>query len=174
MTVDEPEAASQPRTGLLHATAVAVEGLAALLVGPSGSGKSDLALRMLAGTFRDRGRSVTAHLVSDDQVVLERAAGRLLVRPPGAIAGLVEVRDIGLVSFDHVAEAEARLVVDLCGVGDRLPDPDERREVLGVPLPILRLDAFHASAPAKVVLWLARLCAEDGGAAAWRRTGARL
>lgn len=168
------EPASAPRATLLHATAVAVEGSAALLTGPSGSGKSDLALRMLTGAFRDRGRMLTARLVSDDQVVVERAGDRLRVRAPDAIAGLVEVRDIGLVTFDHLPEAEARLIVDLRGAGERLPDPGERREVLGVPLPVLRLDAFHASAPAKVALWLARLCAEDGGAAAWRCEGARL
>lgn len=172
MTAGEP--APAPRSTLLHATAIAVEGRAALLTGPSGSGKSDLALRLLTGAFRDREREVVARLVSDDQVVVERVGDRLRVRPPGPIAGLVEVRGIGLVSFEHVLDAEARLIVDLQGAGERMPDAGERSELLGVPLPVLRLDAFGASAPAKVVLWLARLCAEDGGGAAWRRPGTRL
>ena len=85
----------------LHATAVAIGGVAVLIEGPSGSGKSDLALRLI-----DRG----AVLISDDQTLLIRAGSRLLARPPQTIAGKLEVRGVANAAFARRLERADRLV----------------------------------------------------------------
>ena len=71
---------------MVHATCVAIGDRAVLLCGPSGSGKSDLALRLIDGG---------AQLVADDQVVLRAEGGRIVARAPEALAGRMEVRGIG-------------------------------------------------------------------------------
>ncbi len=86
-----PAGAIVSETLLVHATAVAIEGEAVLLRGPSGSGKSDLALRLIDGG---------AQLVADDQTLLRRAGGRVLASAPPAIAGLLEVRGVGVVRVE--------------------------------------------------------------------------
>src|SRR3954469_6681496 len=77
----------------LHASTVATEGRAVLITGPSGSGKSDLTLRLL-----DRGFA----LVSDDQTIVKRDGDRLLASPPPNISGKLEIRGIGIVDMDHL------------------------------------------------------------------------
>lgn len=124
----------------IHATAIAIAGRAVLLVGPPGSGKSDLALRLI-----DRG----AALVADDRVVLTRAGDRVLAAPPPATAGLIEIRGVGIVDAPHVAHVPVALVVELAAVPARLPDA-ATRDVAGVAVPCLALAAFEASAPLKV------------------------
>jgi serine kinase of HPr protein (carbohydrate metabolism regulator) len=124
----------------IHATAVAIGGRAVLLVGPSGSGKSDLALRLI-----DRG----AALIADDRVALTRVGDHLTAAPPPMIAGLIEVRGVGLITVPHVAGVRVALVVDLTAPIDRLPQA-MTREVAGVALPAVALAAFEASAPLKV------------------------
>lgn len=125
--------------GTIHATAVARDGAAVLLVGPSGAGKSDLALRLI-----DRGWN----LVADDRVVPVRRGDALWLGAPAAIAGLLEVRGVGLVRLPYVV-APARLVVDLALAPARLPRP-MTRAVAGVTLPLAALRPFEASAPLKV------------------------
>jgi serine kinase of HPr protein (carbohydrate metabolism regulator) len=127
---------------MIHATCVVVGGAGVLLRGPSGSGKSDLALRLIDGG---------AALVADDRVLLARENGRLVGRAPPAIAGLLEVRGLGLVPVTPVPAAEIDLVVDLrpCGAIERLPEP-AWCAYLGVRLPLVALEPFHASATAKV------------------------
>src|SRR5580765_1080507 len=100
---------------LLHATAVAIDGRAALLRGRSGSGKSDLALRLI-----DAG----ARLVTDDQSVLSRRDDAIIVCPPARISGLMEVRGIGIVRVEALAEAVVALIADLVPPEqiDRLPE----------------------------------------------------
>src|SRR5436853_4152411 len=88
----------------IHASTVASEGRAVLITAPSGSGKSDLALRLL-----DRGFS----LVSDDQTVVKRDGDKLLASPPPNIAGKLEIRGIGIVDVDHLAELPVALIVEL-------------------------------------------------------------
>src|SRR5580658_5234693 len=88
-------------TLLVHATAVAIGARAVLLRGPSGSGKSDLALRLI-----DAG----ARLVADDRCQLSREADAIVVRAPAAIAGLIEVRGIGILGVDTVPEARLALI----------------------------------------------------------------
>ena len=129
---------------LVHATAVQVEGTGVLLRGPSGSGKSDLALRLI-----DAG----AILVADDQCALERAPAGIEVRAPAPLAGKLEVRGLGIITLPAATSAILGLVVDLVAppAVSRLPDP-QTAEILGVSLPCVRLAAFEASAAAKLRL----------------------
>ncbi|ALJ38726.1 aldolase [Azospirillum sp. Sp 7] len=115
-----------------------------LLRGPSGSGKSDLALRMI-----DAG----ALLVADDRVELRVDRGRLMARAPAALAGLLEVRGVGIMPMPTVTEVEIRLVVDLVprDAVERLPE-EEAAELLDRPVPRLALCPFDASTPAKLKL----------------------
>jgi len=138
---------------LVHATAIAIGGRAVLLRGPSGCGKSDLGLRLI-----DAG----GQLVSDDQCELSRAGDRVVVRPPPAIAGLIEVRGIGIVRLDPLMQAPLALIVDLVAPEtiERLPEP-KFEQILGIDLPVTALAAFEISAAAKLSLAL-RVYAEPG------------
>jgi HPr kinase/phosphorylase len=133
----------------MHATAVAIDGKAVLLRGPSGSGKSDLALRLI-----DAG----ARLVADDQSELRRCGDGLLVRAPATIAGLFEVRGLGILRLDALAEAPVGLVADLMTADriDRLP-PRRAETILGVAVPQIEIAPFEASAAAKLRLALRAL-----------------
>jgi serine kinase of HPr protein (carbohydrate metabolism regulator) len=133
----------------IHASTVAIEGRAVMITGPSGSGKSDLALRLL-----DRGFA----LVSDDQTIVKRDGDRLLASPPPTIAGKLEIRGIGIVDMDHLFDLPVALIVELTSSDiQRLPDDSQERPILGVKLPLIAIDAMTASAPAKVVLVLDRM-----------------
>ena len=133
----------------LHASAVAAEGRAVLITGPSGSGKSDLALRLL-----DRGFT----LVSDDQTTVKRDGDRLLASPPPTIAGKLEIRGIGIVEMDNLTDMPVALIVELTMYQiQRMPDDSRERPILGVSLPIVTIDAMTASAPSKVALALDRM-----------------
>ncbi len=144
-----------PPGGLLrHATAVARDGLALLLEGPPGSGKSDMALRLI-----DRGWL----LVGDDQLLLAPdGTGGWQVSPPPRLAGLLEVRGVGLVRLPHAPAARAILVLDLAGPVERLPEPG-RDPATG--LPRMALAPFEASAPLKAerAFALARAGVDGGG-----------
>ena len=141
----------------LHATAIAVDGRAALLFGPSGAGKSDLALRCLMVQAWDGDRSIRAALVADDCVQIEAKSGRVICRSPATIAGLIEVRGIGVVAVPAIMEAEVVLAVHLTtGPVERMPDPADRYEILDLAIPSLRLNPFEGSAALKVLLALTR------------------
>ncbi len=129
----------------VHASTVAIAGRAVLLTGPSGSGKSDLALRLL-----DRGFA----LVSDDQTIIRRDGDRLLASAPPQIAGKLEVRGIGIVDIDATQDVPLALVVELTSSVARLPDDSRERSFLGIALPLVSIDALTASAPAKVAVAL--------------------
>lgn len=131
----------------VHATAVAIGGRAVLLMGPSGSGKSDLALRLI-----DRG----AALISDDYTVLTPTGGVLLAAPPGTIAGQMEVRGIGIVAAPFVANIAVALVVRLGGAVERMPPDHVMTTIAGVACPEIALDAFEGSAAIKVEMALDR------------------
>lgn len=139
---------SQLSSEMVHASTVAREGRAILISGPSGSGKSDLALRLL-----DRGFT----LVSDDQTIVRREGERLIASPPPNITGKLEIRGIGIIEMDHVRDIPIALFVELTSDIQRLPDENRERPVLGLPLPLIRIDALSASAPSKVVLALDRM-----------------
>lgn len=146
-------------TRLVHATCVAVDGIAALLLGPSGAGKSDLALRCIMADAMDGGRRIPARLVADDQVLMRREGDRLIVRAPEALLGRIEVRGLGIMAIEAIAEAELGLAVELDRRRpiERLPDPLPTYEAMGVNLPLLHLSPFEASAPLKLLLALHRL-----------------
>jgi HPr kinase/phosphorylase len=131
-------------TLLVHATAIAIEGDAVLLRGPPGAGKSDLALRLIEGGAR---------LLADDQTLLRRVGNHVLVRAPAAIAGLIEVRGVGVVRVDSLDEAPLALVVDLVPSAQVERIPDNRFEVvLGLTIPLMALAPFEVSAAAKLRL----------------------
>jgi len=132
----------------IHASTVALEGRAVLISGPSGSGKSDLTLRLL-----DRGFT----LVSDDQTIVKREGERLIASAPPTIKGKLEIRGIGIVEMDTVETAPIALYVELTSEIVRLPDDRRERPVLGVNLPLISVDAQTASAASKVSLALDRL-----------------
>jgi len=133
-------------SAFLHGTCVALESVGCLLLGPPGSGKSDLALRLIM----DHG----ARLVADDQVAVERRAAGLIASVPAPLAGLIEVRGLGIVRMAHRTRAPLGLAVVLVPPDEieRLPEAEEGVEYLGVALPLLRVTPFEASAPHKVRL----------------------
>ena len=135
-------------TETVHASTVATEGRAVLLGGPSGSGKSDLALRLL-----DRGFT----LVSDDQTIVRREGDRLIASAPPTIAGKLEVRGLGIVEMETLTDVPIALFVELTSDIERLPDENRERSILGVELPLISIDARTASAPSKVALALDRM-----------------
>jgi HPr kinase/phosphorylase len=139
-------------TTLVHATSVAIGGRAVLLRGPSGSGKSDLALRLI-----DAG----ARLVADDQTRIWRDGDVLLARAPESIAGLIEVRGVGIVRVESVPVARLVLIADLVAVQhvERLPEPSSET-IFGLAIPRVALAPFEASAPIKLRLALAAATGE--------------
>jgi serine kinase of HPr protein (carbohydrate metabolism regulator) len=143
-----PERGPRLSAETVHASTVARDGRAVLITGPSGSGKSDLALRLL-----DRGFT----LVSDDQTVVKKDGDRLLASAPPTIAGKLEIRGMGIVEMDRVDNVPVALIVELTGDIQRLPDDSRERPILGVRLPLITIDAMTASASAKVSLALDRM-----------------
>ncbi len=140
---------------LIHGTAIAVAGRAALIRGPTGSGKSDLALRCLAvaaGPLTPE----AARLVADDQVLADLAGGRVMLSAPATIRGLIEVRGLGILAVPACDAAGLALVVDLVAAGgvERLPEPGQLQTVCGVAVPCMKLAPFEMSAPLKLLLAL--------------------
>ena len=141
---------------LIHGTCVALDEIAVLLRGPPGSGKSDLAMRLLDGGAR---------LIADDQTMVESLAGQLTATAPETIAGQIEVRGMGVLEVEAEESGILGLVVDLVtNPPERMPEP-ETAEILGVVLPLLRLDPFEASAAAKLRLAARSLAGKARGSA---------
>ena len=132
----------------LHASCVANDGRAVLIAGPSGSGKSDLALRLLDHGFT---------LVSDDRTIVRKEGDKLVASAPATIKGKLEIRGIGIVDMQSVSDVPVALVVDLTSDNQRLPDDSRARLIRGMSIPVITVDAMTASAASKVTLGLDRL-----------------
>jgi serine kinase of HPr protein (carbohydrate metabolism regulator) len=148
MSQVQPAAGPRISAETLHASTVAIDGRAVLITGPSGSGKSDLALRLL-----DRGFT----LVSDDRTVVKRDGDRLLAAPAPNIAGKLEIRGIGIIDLESVGDVPVAIIVELTSDIQRLPDDSRVRPILGVAVPFVTIDAMTASAASKVALALDRM-----------------
>lgn len=133
-----------------HASAVLIGASAVLIRGPSGSGKSRLAMALIEA--QAQGLVRWARLIGDDRVVLEARSGALLVRPAPALAGLIEVRGLGIRRLPYEAVAAVGLVVDLAATdAERLPGPvTSKTAVSGIDLP--RLAVAPGADPLPVVL----------------------
>jgi len=151
--MSQMQAGAGPRLSAetIHASTVALDGRAVLITGPSGSGKSDLALRLL-----DRGFA----LVSDDQTIVKRDGDRLVATAPPNIAGKLEIRGIGIVDIDRLSDVPVALIVELTSEIERIPDDSRERLILGIRLPLISIDAMNASAPSKVAISLERMGAK--------------
>jgi serine kinase of HPr protein (carbohydrate metabolism regulator) len=125
----------------VHATCVAIGGRGVLIRGRSGSGKSDLALRLI-----DRG----ARLVSDDYSILSASEGHAYARAPETIAGKLEVRGVGIVALEPVSDVPVCLIADLDRVPERLPESAQGVAVAGTLVPSVAIAALEASAPLKL------------------------
>ncbi len=128
----------------IHGTCVALGRSGVVLRGPPGSGKSDLALRLIDGGAR---------LVADDRIELDVAAGELFASTPAAIAGLLEVRGLGVARMPSVERVRVAVVVDLVAADaiERLP-AQATCELLGVSVPRVRVEPFAATASPTVRL----------------------
>lgn len=133
---------------LIHATAVAIDGQGVLLMGASGSGKSDLALRLI-----DRG----AALVCDDYCDIIDGSGGPEIHAKPSISGKIEVRGVGVCSIDYVASAPLSMILQLDQSPERLPASDERVDLAGWSVPCAAVVPFEMSAPLKVEILLRRM-----------------
>jgi HPr kinase/phosphorylase len=122
----------------MHGSCAAREGAGVLLLGPPGAGKSDMVLRLLDYGFV---------LVADDRVDIEDG----IARPPAGLAGLLEVRGLGILRLPHDTSVRLRLAVNLCSGGARLPEP-ARHE--GLDLPMIVIDPARITAARQVALAL--------------------
>jgi serine kinase of HPr protein (carbohydrate metabolism regulator) len=129
---------------IAHATCIALAGAGVLLRGPSGSGKSNLALRLM-----ERG----ARLVADDCTALSRDGDAVLARAPETVRGVMEVRGVGVVRVPYQESIAVDLIVDLLPAPDaeRVPEPGSD-ELLGRPVRRIALHAFEEAALAKLEL----------------------
>jgi HPr kinase/phosphorylase len=140
---------------LVHGTCIAIDTKGVLLRGAPGSGKSDLALRLLGLSH------LGAKLVADDQVQLTRRGDELWAQAPAKIAELLEVRGVGIVRLAALGSVRLCLVLDLCASSardmvPRLPEAG-RCTIDGIGLPLYPCSPFEASAPDKVALLLRSL-----------------
>jgi serine kinase of HPr protein (carbohydrate metabolism regulator) len=130
----------------IHATCVAIDGVALLITGPSGAGKSDLALRLI-----DRG----AVLVSDDYTQLRRVNDILSASAPSTILGKIEVRGIGIIDIPTIQDVPVKLMVEISPAVERYPVVSTTK-IDGIPIAWVGVAAHEASAPVKVELALKR------------------
>ena len=134
----------------IHASCVALGNQGVLLLGKSGAGKSDLALRLIDGG---------AALVADDRTILSTRGGALFARAPESIPGLLEIRGLGIVKLQVRTKVKVSLVVRLGREDARLPVHRLYRPPaplsLRRPPPEIALNGHFASAPAKVRMALA-------------------
>lgn len=123
---------------LVHATAVSINGHGVLITGDSGSGKSDLALRLI-----DRG----AVLISDDQVRLSQKNDIITLHRPAQIEGKIEIFGLGIMECDSVEQSGLKLCVKLSEQIERYPMDSQIETIAGIAIPFIRVYSKMASAP---------------------------
>jgi len=160
-------APSRPDPGpSVHATAVAFGSCGVLITGPTGSGKSDVAVRLITTGARYPGITAPASLVADDRVMLTRdAGGSLWAAAPPSLFGRLEVRGLGIMEVPATEASALRLCVDLLAPhesAERYPVVAETYDFDGVHIPKVRLQPFEASLEAKVLLALATTLGAPG------------
>ena len=126
---------------MIHGTAISIGGHAVLIMGESGSGKSDLALRLI-----DRG----AILISDDVVFVETRDNAAILTLAPNIAGKIEVRGVGISNVDFITSAPLRLVIEFVDAPDRLPEDIAHTIIGDYVVPVSRLNPFEQSSAIKV------------------------
>jgi serine kinase of HPr protein (carbohydrate metabolism regulator) len=132
-----------------YATAVTYCGFGILIRGPSGSGKSDLALRLI-----DDG----AGLVADDQVVIKSVGQELYLSPPDSLSGLIEVRGVGVIKIEYVSDIRLCLIVELDPRNEIQRIPKIKEELIKkIPVPVINMYAFESSVLAKIKIILGYL-----------------
>ncbi len=142
------QAINQATQKTIHATAVAIGDHGVIIQGPSGSGKSDLALRIV-----DRG----ALLISDDQVIAKKDNDSIRLHAPTNIAGKMELYSLGIYEVPHVSDIELVMTVQLSDDAERYPMDQQLDILLGMNIPLIKLDGRLASAPIKVEMALQKI-----------------
>lgn len=132
----------------IHTTCVSIKNRGILLLGAPASGKSDLALRLILHH--------QAILVSDDRTDIEIKSNKAYANTPQKIAGMIEVRGVGIQKMPYISGIEIKLAVELVKTYkeiERLPQ-EEFYEIEGIKIPLIKIYPFEASAPDKIVIKL--------------------
>ena len=125
----------------IHSTSVVIDDNGVLILGDSGSGKSDLALRLI-----DNG----ATLISDDISICRKSSNNIYLHCPPEIKGLLEVREIGIITVPFVERIKLRLVVNLKSKNNERFPKNNYFRILGINIPLINIDAKNSSAVAKI------------------------
>ena len=125
----------------IHSTSVVIDDNGVLILGDSGSGKSDLALRLI-----DSG----ATLISDDISICRKNSNNIYLYCPPEIKGLLEVREIGIITVPFVERIKLRLVVNLKSINNERFPKDSCFRILGIKIPIINIEGKNSSAVAKI------------------------
>ncbi len=125
----------------IHSTSVVIDDNGVLILGDSGSGKSDLALRLI-----DNG----ATLISDDISICRKNSNNIYLHCPPEIKGLLEVREIGIITVPFVERIKLRLVVNLKSKNNERFPKDNSFRILGIKIPLISIEGKNSSAVAKI------------------------
>ena len=129
----------------MHSSSVVIDDNGVLIMGNSGSGKSDLALRLI-----DNG----ATLISDDISICKKTLNNIYLYCPPEIKGLLEVREIGIMTVPFVEKIKLQLVVNLKSKNNERFPKDSSLKILGIKIPLINIDGKNSSAIAKIKLKL--------------------
>ena len=132
----------------LHATCIAIKQNGILLLGKSGAGKSDLALRLI--------ENKNAILVADDRVDIKKIDNKIFALPPHTIKGLLELRGIGIIKVSYLEQCDIKLAVNLVDDIKQIERMPENKfyEIQQVKIPMIDIYPFEVSATDKIVIKL--------------------
>ena len=125
----------------MHSSSIVIDDNGVLILGDSGSGKSDLALRLI-----DNG----ATLISDDVSICKKNLNNIYLYCPPEIKGLLEVREIGIITVPFVERIKLKLVVNLKSKNNERFPQDNYSKILGIKIPLINIDGKNSSAVAKI------------------------